>query len=733
MMSLSRRYVLAAVLPYTGLATLLLTGALLGQQFGRIADTGAGPVASSVIWQMLPSVLLFTLPTGALVGTLIGFARMASDGELTAMRAAGMSAWHTTTPVLVLGALLAAATLYVGLEAAPAAAQRLRRTVALAALRAAETPAQPRSFNTDLPGKVIYVRDGEAGRWGRVFIRSQERDGTVRLVTARSGRLDLSGEEAELVLADAMVVTLPREEEEKELTVERSAQLRVRLETGRANWLRALSERQPSLNEMSGGELLRAASQGAEARAAATLLHQRLALGAAPLIFALLGAGLGGRVRRGGRGAGVALAFAVMLPYYLVTLAGEQLGRTGKLPPLVGGWLATALAAAFALALIAREGRQWRWGLSTLEWRPWRSSGRRRALGLLDREVARALVVGFAVSLAALTGLFLIFTLFEMWRFVGRNQWRTLAEYLIYLWPFAAHAMAPLAALVAAMVTYGLMARRSEAVAWWSAGQSTYRLALPALVWAALLGYLIWSVQEGPLPRANRRQDALRAELRGVARAAQPSGRQWLASFDTRRLYSYEEYRDGALTAPEIYIFDAEATHLEEVISGVRARRTGGRWTVEQARLLAVDGTSARGAAAAVPGGGEPEDLFKQSLNKPALLSNAELSAAVAALAQRGDRPPLAPLLVAREVKRATPFAPFVMCLVAVPLALAFGRRSAPVPMAAAVLAGLAFWALASLLQLLGERQMLPPPVAGWAPVVLFGALGLYLLARART
>lgn len=729
-MSLVRRYVLAAVLPYTALATLLLTGALLGQQLGRIADTGPGLVAGAVVRQLLPGVLLFTLPMGTLVGTLVGFARMASDGELTAMRAAGASAWHTTVPVLTLGALLAAATLYAGLEAAPAAARHLRRTVALAALRAAETPAAPRSFNAALPGKVLYVRDGEAGRWGRVFIRSQERDGTVRLVTARSGRVDLSGEEAELVLADAMVVTLPQE---RELTVERSAQLRVRLETGRARWLRALDERQPSLNELSGRALLQAARKGPEARAAAALFHQRLALGVAPLVFALLGAGVGSRVRRGGRGAGVALALALMLPYYLLTLAGEQLGRTGKLPPWAGGWLATALAFGCALVLVARDGRAWRLNLWRVEGRPWRGRRRRWALGLLDREVARALVGGFITALAALTGLFLIFTLFEMWRFVGRRQWATLAEYLLYLWPFAAHAMTPLAALVAAMVVYGLMARRSEVVAWWAAGQSTYRLALPALVWAVLLGYVVWAVQEGPLPRANRRQDALRAELRGVARAAQPSGRQWLASFDTRRLYSYEEYRDGTLAAPEVYIFDAEATHLVQVISGARARRVEGRWVVEEADLLEVNGARARAAAVAVPGGGEPEDLFKQSLSKPALLSSAELSSAVAALAQRGDRPPLAPLLVAREVKRATPFAPLVMCLVAVPLALAFGRRSALVPMAAAVLAGLAFWALTSLFQLLGEQQRLAPLVAGWTPVALFGAVGLYLLARART
>src|SRR6185295_10239988 len=67
----------------------------------------------------------------------------------------------------------------------------------------------------------------------------------------------------------------------------------------------------------------------------------------------------------------------------------------------------------------------------------------------------------------------------------------------------------------------------------------------------------------------NLKQDALRARIRGTeARATTRTGRQWLASTETRRFYSYEFAEDGKLIAPTIYELDADAVHLSQVVSG---------------------------------------------------------------------------------------------------------------------------------------------------------------------
>jgi lipopolysaccharide export LptBFGC system permease protein LptF len=88
---------------------------------------------------------------------------------------------------------------------------------------------------------------------------------------------------------------------------------------------------------------------------------------------------------------------------------------------------------------------------------------------------------------------------------------------------------------------------------------------------------------------------------------------------------------------------------------------------------------------------------------------------------------------VALQRKYAEPFGVLVMALIGIPLALAFGRRSAVAALSSAVAVGLAFWGMTSGSQQLGIYGLLPPAVAAWAPVVIFAATGTYLLARART
>jgi len=76
----------------------------------------------------------------------------------------------------------------------------------------------------------------------------------------------------------------------------------------------------------------------AERREAQKILHGRLALSVAPLVFALFGGLLGIRVRRGGRGAGILLSLAVVVVYYLISLLGESLSRINSMPAIANGW-----------------------------------------------------------------------------------------------------------------------------------------------------------------------------------------------------------------------------------------------------------------------------------------------------------------------------------------------------------------------------------------------------------
>jgi LPS export ABC transporter permease LptF len=753
---LIKRYVLRAVAPYSALSLVFLTAVLYAQQTAKFADLLLraqlpSALAASVLLNILPNALVFAVPMATLTGILIGFSRMGSDSELVAMRAAGVSAWVIARPVMLMGLVATLAMAYINLELGPRAARYLRKTGLLAALNKLESPVEPHVFYTDIKDKVIYVRDGDKakGQWGRVFIQSREPDGQVRVLTARSGRIDSSTDRAELVLNNAVATTLPDGPvpDGGAPVTERLVQARVRLESLEAgrNALQSLIRNDTAeIDEMGWDELIaaRSATEDAATRTdAAVMLYRRLSLAIAPLVFALLGAGLGLRVRRGGRGLGMALSIAVMVLYYLLSLLGEQLSRTGVVPPAVGGWIATSCVGSCGLLLLVsnhhgfafRRGRKGRrapapgtsCALSTR--RSSLAPGSRWFLPgfprLLDRDVFWSLATGFTLAFTALTAIFLIFTLFELWRFIAATGAgaRLVIRYLIYLLPLTTVSLAASGTLVAVLAAYTLMSRRSEVMAWWGCGQSTYRLALPGLLFAAAVGLGLWLVQEQVMPEANRRQDALRAQIRGgVSRATAPSGRQWLASADGRRIYSYEyDERSGTLRDPLIFEFGSDGVHIEKITGGET-----GRWVSHDQLEVTNRGRIWMVAA-------EPQAAFKPALNKPSQLSAKALSAYISNLRDRGVD--VADLAVALEKKRSEPFVPLVMALVGVPLAFAFGRKSAVAALAAAVVVGVIFWGASSLLQQAASYGLMAPKVAAWAPPGIFAALGMLFLSRAPT
>lgn len=765
---LCERYIIAAILPYLGLALLLLTTILLAQQATRFAEILGGTrapltLAGRVLLGLLPNILLFTLPMAVLAGTATGFSRMGSDSELTALKAAGVGNLRIIAPVLGLGLIAAVGTLYDGLILAPEAARQLRQTAVRAALYKLASPVEPNTFNTELPGKVIYVRDGDQaqGLWGRVFIQWQAENQPTRIVTARTGRIDTSRGQSELVLSDAMVTTLPALETPEALKTgpiitERSAQLRVRLDTGREALVEKLQAAPTEPDELSWPELLirKRTTQGDERRKILLVMHRRLALCCAPLALALLGAGLGVRVRRGGRGLGVLLSLAAMVLYYLLLLAGEQLGRRSDFAPELGPWLACILATAVGSLLLMSQRRLRVWGgwaqqtfggsALPVNKRAVQRGWRYGLLGLLDRSVLRTLTGNFVLAQLTLIGIFLIFTLFELLRFATTAKLGLLARYLFFLIPLAGTSITPVSVLVSVLVSYALLARRREAVAWWAGGQSTYRLSVPGLIFAVLVGLGLWQVEERVLPPANLRQESLRTRIRTTAtQSVTAVGQQWLLVPESHRLYSYR-YEMGAdiLTSPVVFEFDAEGVHVQRLIAGTRGQwATAHTLRIEQAKTvdlrtpqlqLGRDRESTAGASAIELSEPTAQQLFKPVLNKPMELNMSSLRRYAAMLRSRGSGEARSyEVAVAR--RWADPFAPLIMTLLGLPLALAFGRRTALTALSMAVGVGLLFWGCVSGFQQLGLSDLLPPVVAAWGPLLVFTAFGTYLMSRTRT
>ena len=768
------RYIIGAMTPYIFLSMLMLTAVLFAQQAARLAELIIYvdlpfSVLGGIGAALLPGVLIFSIPLATLAGIIVGFSRMGSDSEIVAMRAAGVGSWTMIWPALLIGLLFTGATAYLHLKEAPEAARDLERIALQGALAKLDSPVEPGTFST-LPRYVIYVRDGDKqqGTWGRVFIFGQ-RDKNTEVFTARSGRIDSSGEQSELVLSDVLSAKLPNSNSDdqsdapataplvgsggqKSYVVERSDQLRFSINTGRADIMQRLNQRDTNADSMDWGDLRRRVASGspAEQKEAVRVLNRRAALSVSPFFFALLAAALGLRIRRGGRSVGVLLTLIVVIIYYLISLLGESLARVGTVSPYIGPWLATVFI--FALSL---------WFLflsripvvSSISFWPRRSKEISTAAkprqtthrgfsafgfpNLMDATLLRSLVLSFVICFVALAAIFNIFTLFELWRFIAVTNAGAglVARYLLFLLPLITVELFPATMLISVLVTYALLAKRQEAIAWWASGQSVYRLMLPGFFFALAVAFGSWLVQEHIMPGTNLKQDALRARIRGgEARVTTRTGRQWLASTDTHRFYSYEFGEDGRLIEPTIYELDADAVHLAQVVSG-----KSGSWSdpthlkLSEAETLALRGMEVerKSDAEITFAGVESPAIFKPTIDKPSQLSAQDLRSYLNAAKQRGTD--VSALAVALQRKYAGPFGIIIMAFIGMPLAVSFGRKGTVIALCAAVVVGIAYWAVGGGFQQLGNHGLLRPSVAGWSPLLIFAAAGTYFLSRVRT
>jgi lipopolysaccharide export system permease protein len=365
-------------------------------------------------------------------------------------------------------------------------------------------------------------------------------------------------------------------------------------------------------------------------------------------------------------------------------------------------------------------------------------AGRSGFPSLLDTSLFQTLSSSFIVGFLSLAAIFTIFTLFELWRFIGANNVPAsiVGKYLLFLLPLVAVELFPATMLITVLITYALLARRSEAIAWWASGQSVYRLMLPGLLFAMAAAATTWLVQEHVMPPANVRQEALRSRIRGgQPRAITGTGRQWLASPENRRIYSYEfDEQRQMLYDPTVYELDDDAVHLRRVSLGkLGVWTTGNEIVIKEAEAIDLEGFQVahqRVNEIHLTGVDGPQ-VFRPTVDKPSQLSVVALAGYLRAAKQRGVD--VSALAVALQRKYVNPFSVIVMAFIGMPLALAFGRRGAVVALCVAVGVSIVYWGIGGGFQQLGTHGLLPPEVAAWSPPVIFAAAGTYFLSRVRT
>ncbi len=362
-------YIAREMVAPTGIGLLVFTFVLLIDQIPRllavlVARSADVSTIVRVFVNLLPSILAVTIPMAFLLGVLLAFGRMASDSEIVALRAVGVSPARLLAPVLMMAATMTALTFYINAVALPAANQAHRQLVFSLVVSKARTVVSPRTFTDELlPGRMmLYVQDVEpdTGVWKNLLIHDLRDAAQPKLILARSGELivdrGLGSVRLQLGAGNEHTFSVgkPREYNRLEFA-EMSFGLPVdEFFPERKKLLLQKGDREMTLAEL-GREIAQRRAQGKNRKdwgRFAVEWHKKFAIPAACLVFGLLGLALSLGSKKEARSAAFALSIAVIFVYYVLLRLGEQAGDTGMMVPWLAMWGANIALGAMAVALL---------------------------------------------------------------------------------------------------------------------------------------------------------------------------------------------------------------------------------------------------------------------------------------------------------------------------------------------------------------------------------------------
>jgi len=788
------RYLLREITGPLALGFLVYTFILLLQALFKSAEMiirRGLPVSTvgELLALSLPNIVVLTIPMSLLFGVLIAIGRMSSDSELVAMRATGVSLLSLYRPILYLSTFFFLINAALMVWVLPWGNHRLQLERLEILTQSISTQVEPRIFWDEWKDQVLYVFDtSERGdSWRGVFLaQSIPSTRTNQVTIAERGRVrvDQDGERVVLELSNAQVHEVDLSKPDSyQISSHRS--LEVVLEDQFSTEQRAKIASSKGVRELGIPELLNWMQDPKRSREIRRLarveLHKKFSIPFACIVFGIFALPLGFNTRRGGKASGFALSILVIVVYWVLLDSGEKSAEAGKLAPWLAMWGPNILLSSTGLFLLARRNRDKsllltkidRWirrdvwaRVHFLKRRRQERVAARRALrlqrerertdphvvirlprvrvwvpNLIDRYVFKVFAGVFALVLLSGLSIYLVADLTGKADEILKNNVprSVVLAYYKYSSLQMFYEISPILVLVATLITFSLLSKSNEVIAFKALGVSLFRLAVPAV--AAALAITIFSafLESEVLPASNEKVARLDDRIRGreTARTYRRADRQWLFGQD-RYIYNYIHYDPDRETLHrlQVFEFDPKTHRLTGRLVAQRATYDHDGWWQFENGWSRSFGDKAVTEYDRFPGeviGRFPEkpEYFDSEIRPPDQMSYGELKDYIKEVERSGQAVP--ELKVKLQSKIAYPAISLVMALVALPFAFRLGRQGALYGVGLSIVLGMVFLAIYAFFTTLGQAGALPPAVAVWSPNAVFSMFAVYLFLGVRT
>ncbi|MEE8604480.1 MAG: LPS export ABC transporter permease LptF [Candidatus Aminicenantaceae bacterium] len=779
MFRLFDRYILKEIIPPFLIGLVVYSFVLLMNQILLLSELLIARgvplrVVLDLLVYLIPSVLAFTVPMSVLMGILAGLSRMSTDAEITAFKTLGISYKRLLRPVLFFSFLGFLVTSILTLYLAPRANYKWVQTFSESVLTRVQFNINPREFNDSMPNTVLFIQDinPEMG-WQNIFMYFATPPDEPKVILAREGRLNFYPEErrASIELFDGMIHSYPLNDiedytitsfghYEEELDVEGAfprigAKKRVREKDIKELWKDSFGIRQElQVFPVDQKNTVLFDLKKRESISHLIEIHKKIALPFACFIFALLGLPLGAFTKKGGRTSGFTLSIGIILVYYIMITAGEQIAMEGRISPFLGMWGPNILFLVVGLYFFIQSVRE-----TSIFSLPSFSKVRKKASpipksarfstslpryslpfpNIIDRYIMRKYLAIFGFVFISMLSVSAIISFFERVDSVYEHN-KPISLLFSFIWykiPESMQYIFPVTTLIAILLSLGLLTKFNEITAMKACGISLYRILIPVLVLSGLVSFCSFYVQEYILPYSNKRAEQVWNKIQDLpARSYGHLDRRWMLSSMKDRIYHYRYFDQNTSAFSQFSVFDidsaswslekrvfSEKGYLAEqdlVLSDAWAREFSG------SRVTQFDTQKTMRISH-----GEDSNYFLKEWEEPDQMSYRELQDYIGQIEKRGFE--TIKFKVDLNFKLTFPLASFIMALLGIPFAFSMGKRGTLVGIGLSVIIAIVYWGAIATFRSLGYVNYLSPFLAAWGPSLIFGAVGLYLISTLKT
>ena len=287
----------------------------------------------------IPYLLSFVIPMSVLTTVLLHFGRLSADGEITAMKACGVSLWQVAAPFLVCAVVLSAICLYVNAELSPQSHYARRQTLRELGEEDPLALLDEGRFVSDFPDVKIYVGKKTESRMEDIIIYQFDGTNAHAEVRAQAGRMTFdAGTRVMKIDLEQVRMTEFDKKDPGDLTKARTLSaesypvtldLRQMLKKGKlgkkpasmtfAELVRAIRNVRQAFPDIQEGNVPRMRAK------MAVDASQRLALAMSCFSFTLLAIPLGIRSHRKDSSLGIGIALVLMFLFYMFILLADML------------------------------------------------------------------------------------------------------------------------------------------------------------------------------------------------------------------------------------------------------------------------------------------------------------------------------------------------------------------------------------------------------------------------